>query len=172
MTRDQFVVLKYENQEAELYGMDLSGKMPLATTSVGDFGLEGLLNYTHGENLDTNDDLYNIMPLNATISLTHKLGRWDSSISLMGVEEKDDTSGVRNEIKTPGYSVTNLRTSYSWDQVRVDVGVDNAFDKMYYEPLGGAYVGQGTTMGINSIPWGVGVPGMGRSVYAGITYRF
>ena len=54
----------------------------------------------------------------------------------------------------------------------MDVGVDNAFDKMYYEPLGGAYVGQGTTMGINSIPWGVGVPGMGRSVYAGITYRF
>jgi iron complex outermembrane receptor protein len=172
IARDQFVVLKYENQEAELYGVDLSGRMPLASTAAGDFGLQGLVNYTHGENRDTDDDLYNVMPLNATISLTHKLGRWDSSISLMGVEEKDDISGARNEIKTPGYSVTNLRTSYSWDQVRVDVGVDNVFDKMYYEPLGGAYVGQGTTMGINSIPWGVGVPGMGRSVYAGVTYKF
>ena len=171
-TRDQFVVLKYENQEAELYGMDLSGKMPLASTRVGDFGLQGLLNYTHGENLDIDDDLYNIMPLNATLSVTHKLGGWESSVSVMGVEEKDDLSDVRNEIKTPGYSVTNLRTSYSWEQVRVDVGVDNVFDKMYYEPLGGAYVGQGTTMGINSIPWGVGVPGMGRSVYAGVVYKF
>lgn len=169
---DKFVVLKYENQEAELYGVDLSGKMPLASTFAGDFALEGLLNYTHGENLDTDDGLYNIMPLNATMSLTHKLGSWESRVSLMGVEEKDNLSGVRNEIRTPGYSITNLRTSYSWDQVRVDVGVDNVFDKMYDEPLGGAYVGQGTTMGINSVPWGVAVPGMGLSVYAGVTYKF
>ena len=172
MARDQFVVLKYENQEAELYGVDLSGRMPLASTAAGDFGLQGLVNYTHGENRDTDDDLYNVMPLNATLTLTHKLGGWENGIELVAAAAKDDVSGVRNEIKTAGYSVTNLRTSYSWEQVRVDVGVDNAFDKMYYEPLGGAYVGQGTTMGINSIPWGVGVPGMGRSVYAGITYRF
>jgi hypothetical protein len=33
-------------------------------------------------------------------------------------------------------------------------------------PLGGAYVGQGTTMSTNGIPWGVAVPGMGRSIYA------
>ena len=172
MARDQFVVLKYENQEAELYGVDLSGRMPLASTAAGDFGLQGLVNYTHGENRDTDDDLYNVMPLNATLTLTHKLGGWENGIELVAAAAKDDVSGVRNEIKTAGYSVTNLRTSYSWEQVRVDVGVDNVFDKMYYEPLGGAYVGQGTTMGINSIPWGVGVPGMGRSVYAGITYRF
>ena len=170
--RNQFVALKYENQAAELYGIDLSGQMPLASTAVGDFELEGLVNYTHGENRDTRDGLYNVMPLNAKLSLTHKFGGWDNGIELVAAAKKDDVSGVRNEIKTPGYGLTNLRTSYSWERVRVDVGVDNVFDKMYYDPLGGAYVGQGTTMGINSIPWGVGVPGMGRSVYAGVTYKF
>ncbi|MBS1132819.1 MAG: TonB-dependent receptor, partial [Proteobacteria bacterium] len=63
-TTNQFVVLQYANQEAALYGLDLSGRMPLAKTGIGDFGFTGLLNYTHGENLDTNDGLYNIMPLN------------------------------------------------------------------------------------------------------------
>jgi hypothetical protein len=53
---------------------------------------------------------------------------------------------VRNEIKTPGYSLVNLRTSYAWKQVRVDFGMENLFDKFYYLPTGGAYTGQGTTM--------------------------
>jgi iron complex outermembrane receptor protein len=40
-------------------------------------------------------------------------------------------SDVRNEIKTAGYGLTNLRTSYTWKQVRVDLGVENLFDKFY-----------------------------------------
>ena len=43
---DKFSVLRYVNQSARLYGVDLSGHMPLASTAWGDFGLRGLLNYT------------------------------------------------------------------------------------------------------------------------------
>ncbi len=171
-TTNQFVVLQYANQSARLYGLDLSGYMPLAKSAVGDFGLRGLLNYTRGENRDTGGNLYNIMPLNAKMAVGHKIGGWDSSLELALVKSKDDTSEVRNEIKTPGYGLTNLRTSYSWKQVRLDLGVENLFDKMYYSPLGGAYVGQGTTMSTNGIPWGIAVPGMGRSIYTGINFKF
>jgi iron complex outermembrane receptor protein len=66
----------------------------------------------------------------------------------------------------------NLRASHSWQRVRLDFGVENLFDKLYYLPTGGAYLGQGTTMQINAIPWGTAVPGMGRSVYAGVTVTF
>jgi len=45
------------------------------------------------------------------------------------------------------------------------------FDRLYYLPLGGAYTGQGTTMMINAIPWGIAVPGMGRSVYTGVSFK-
>ena len=55
---------------------------------------------------------------------------------------------------------------------RLDVGVENLLDKFYYQPTGGAYTGQGTTMSINGIPWGIGVPGMGRSIYAGVNVKF
>ncbi|MGB5208526.1 MAG: TonB-dependent receptor [Azonexus sp.] len=171
-TTNKFVVLQYANQEAALYGLDLSGRMPLAKTGIGDFGFTGLLNYTHGENLDTNDGLYNIMPLNGKLAVTQQIGGWDNAIELVLVKGKDDVSEVRNEITTAGYGLTNLRASYSWKQARIDFGVENLFDKFYYLPLGGAYTGQGTTMAINGIPWGIAVPGMGRSLYAGVNFKF
>ena len=149
--------------------------MPLASTGFGEFGLKGLLNYTNGENRDTGDDLYNIMPLNAKLVLTQKLGGWNNAVEFVTALAKDKISDVRNEIQTPGYSLVNLRASYSWKQVRVDFGVENLFDKFYSLPLGGAYNGQGTTMSTSaasSAPWGTAVPGMGRSFYAGLNVKF
>ena len=169
---DKFVVLQYVNQSARLYGFDLSGHVPLAKNDWGEFGLTGLINYTNGRNRDTDDELYNIMPLNAKLALTHQLGGWDNAIEFVGAMAKDDVSDVRNEIETPGYGLANLRASYSWKHARVDVGVENLFDRLYYLPLGGAYVGQGTTMALNGIPWGIAVPGMGRSIYAGVTLKY
>ncbi len=173
---DRFTVLRYANHAARLYGVDLSGKMPLGKTGFGEFGLKGLLNYVNGKNRDTGDDLYNIMPLNAKLTLTHKLGGWDNALELVMVKAKNNVSDVRNEIKTPSYNLVNLRTSYSWKQARVDFGIENLFDKKYYLPLGGAYTGQGTTMSNPALPnypqWGTAVPGMGRSIYAGVNVKF
>jgi len=178
--RDQFTVLRYTNQSARLYGLNLAGQMPLASTGIGDLGLKGLLSYTHGTNRDTGDGLYNIMPLNAKLTLTQKTGGWDNALELIGVAAKRRISDARNEMKTSGYSLVNLRGSYSWQRVRLDFGVENLFDRYYEMPLGGAYVGQGTTMSAsaNNVPngivplWGTPVPGMGRSFYAGLNVKF
>ncbi|WP_265945206.1 TonB-dependent receptor [Dechloromonas sp. A34] len=172
ITTNQFVVLQYANQSARLFGLDLSGRMPLANTSLGDFGLRGLLNYTDGKNRETGDNLYNIMPLNAKLTLTHHFGSWDSGLEVLGVTGKRAVSDVRNEIRTSGFGVVNMRTSYTWPKVRLDLGIENLFDKFYYQPTGGAYTGQGTTMSINGVPHGIGVPGMGRSIYAGLNLSF
>jgi len=169
----QFNVLKYVNQSARLYGVDLSGHVLAARTAVyGDFIVSGLVNVTRGENRDTGDNLYNIMPLNAKLALTQKRGRLTNTLEAQFVAAKTRLSDVRNEIATSGYGLVNLRSSYAWKQVRLDVGIDNLFDRGYALPLGGAYVGQGTTMSINGIPWGIAVPGPGRSLHAGVTYRF
>lgn len=168
-----FNVLKFGNQSARLYGIDLSGQMPLARTGHGRWGLKGLLNYTHGENRDTGDALYNVMPLNARLTLTHQQGGWDNAIELVLVQGKHDTSDVRNEISTAGYGLVNLRASHSWKQVRVDFGIENLFDKAYVLPLGGAYTGQGKTMSLTGGPaWGQAVPGAGRSLYTGVNIKF
>jgi iron complex outermembrane receptor protein len=116
------------------------------------------------------------MPLNALLTLTHRLGGWDNTLEWVVVKAKSDVSAVRNEVATPGYGLLNVRASYSWPKVRFDFGVENLLDKFYTLPLRGAYLGQGTTMTttpVGSVPrWGLGVPGMGRSVYAGVTVSF
>lgn len=178
LARDQFSVLRYANHSARLYGLDVSGKLALGKTSVGELGVQGLLSYTRGKNRKTGDDLYNIMPANAKLVLTQKLGAWDNALEVIGVSAKRKVSQVRNEMETSGYSLVNLRFSHSWKQVRLDFGVENLFDRYYQMPLGGAYLGQGRTMSMNPpvadgmIGWGTPVPGMGRSLYAGINVKF
>jgi iron complex outermembrane receptor protein len=173
---DKFVYLQFANQSARLYGLELSGVLPLAATDIGDFGLNGVLSYTNGENRSTGNHLYNIMPLDARLTLTHRQGGWDNALELVMAKAKSEVSGARNEVETAGYGLVNLRASYAWTSVRVDVGVENLFDHFYSLPLGGAYLGQGTTMTttpVGSVPrWGNAVPGTGRSVYAGVTLRF
>jgi iron complex outermembrane receptor protein len=51
-------------------------------------------------------------------------------------------------------------------------GVDNLFDKAYYQPLGGVYLER---YAANNYSWGginMSIPGPGRSVNAGLTVRF
>jgi iron complex outermembrane receptor protein len=175
---DQFVFLKYDNQDAQLYGIDVSGYFPLAqNTDFGSFAANGLLNYVRGETVrGTDDALYNTMPLNAKLSLTQTQGGWINIAEVLLVDAKTDVSQIRNEVKTSGYSLLNLRSSYAWKTVRLDVGIENVFDRLYSTPLGGAYVGQGVTMppgaGAGRPAWGTAVPGMGRSIYAGISVQF
>jgi len=173
-TPQRYNVLSYVNQSARLYGADLSAQFVLAKASWGELGLSGVVNYTRGENRDTGDDLYNIMPLNSRLILSYKHGAWDAAAEWLSVAAKEDVSDARNEIKTPSYNLLNLRTSFTWRQLRLDFGVDNVFNKLYYLPLGGAYLGQGRTMSMNTTtwPWGTAVPGMGRSFYAGVNYKF
>lgn len=175
---DQFVFLKFVNQDAHLYGFDVSGHFPLArNTGFGSFTVNGLLSYVRGKTASgPDDDFYNIMPLNAKLSVTQRHRRWTNLAEVQLVDAKSDVSQIRNEIETPGYALLNLRSSYAWKKARLDVGIENVFDRLYYNPLGGAYVGQGITMPpmpvAGSPAWGTVVPGMGRSIYAGLNVQF
>ncbi|MCG6861981.1 MAG: TonB-dependent receptor plug domain-containing protein [Chromatiaceae bacterium] len=174
---DDFTVLKYVNQSARLFGVDLSAHYLLARgTGFGNFTLKGMASYTRGENEDTGDNLYNIMPLNAKLSLTQELGPWRNTLEGELVATKNDVSQVRNEIRTAGYGLVHLRSRYERKTWSAELGIENLFDRFYDLPLGGAYVGQGTTMTIppepNEPQWGTPVPGTGRSFYAAVTVRF
>lgn len=84
-----------------------------------------------------------------------------------------DVSQVRNEVRTPGVALLNVRTAYRLGRGKLELGIDNLFDRLYYLPTGGAYVGQGTTMTNPTPPnvpqWGTAVPGPGRTVW--VTYQ-
>jgi iron complex outermembrane recepter protein len=170
---DGFVYLQFVNESAHLFGLDLSGEMRIAEKSAyGDFSVNAMLSYVRGENRNSGDNLYNIMPLNAKIGLNHRLGAWNNVFEAEWVDAKTNISQVRNELTTEAYHLFHLRSSYQWKQVRLDFGVENLWDKFYSQPLGGAYSGQGKTMSGTDVPWGVAVPGMGRSFYAGLNISF
>ena len=174
---NQFNVLQYANQSARLYGIDLSGHALVArATGYGDFTVKGLMSYTRGKNRDTDDNLYNIMPLNAKLALAQRLGAWRNTLEGEFVARKEDVSSVRNEMETPGYGLIHLRSRYEQKTWSVDFGIENLFDRLYYLALGGAYVGQGTTMTNPPLPnypqWGTPVPGPGRSLYVGLNVKF
>lgn len=171
METSTFNVLQYVNQTARIYGIDIATNMQLANNAYGNWSTRAVINYARGENTDTNDNLYNIMPLNATVTLMQKLNRWNNAVEVIMVSSKEDVSDVRNELQTAGYSLVNLKTSYSVNNLRVDFGIDNLFDKAYDLPTGGAYTGEGKTMSMTGIPL-MSVPGMGRSLYLGMNYKF
>lgn len=170
---DTFVYLRFVNQSARLYGMDISGHFPLAeNTAYGSFTASGVVSYTRGENDTTGDNLANIMPLNAKMAVIQRTGSWSNTAEVELVAEKKDVSATRNEMKTGAYGLLHLRSSYAWKQARFDVGIENVFDTFYNHPLGGAYFGQGKTMSGTDVAWGTPVPGMGRSIYAGVNVKF
>lgn len=173
-TANQFNVLKYVNQNAQLYGIDLSGNVMLGKLAqLGSFQLTGLGSYTRGQNVTAGTNLYNIMPLNGTVGLVQYIGsNWTNTVQGQFVAAKTDLNTVRNEIRTGGYSLFNLRSSYDDKKYRVNFGIENLLNKLYALPQGGAYLGQGNTMGMNSVPWGTAVAGMGRTFYVSANMKF
>lgn len=170
-----FVNLQFNNHDAELYGVNISGAMPLGVTEFGKFAVTGVAGYVHGENADTGISLYHMMPWNTRLALTHTLGGWSSAVELDLVAGKHNVDTVRNELETGAYALVNLRTSYEIDRWRFDLGVTNLFDTYYEHPLGGHYIEP--TMG-NRLPSLGGredkgnVPGYGRSINIGATVKF
>ena len=169
----QYNILQYVNQNARIYGADLSSKLRLGVSQTfGAFSVSDVLSYVRGKNETTGDNLYNMMPLNFKVALNEKIGLWSNSVEAQFVDAKTDVSAAQNEATTPGYSLINLKSTWSDKKYSVSFGLDNALNKFYYLPLGGAYIGQGVTMLINGNNTASAVPGMGRSFYTRFTAMF
>ncbi len=163
-----FVQLRFANRDAELYGVDVSGSLALwQSSSAGTAKLTGTASWLRGRNLDDGGSLYHQMPFNATFALEHRLGGWESTVELAVVADKNRVDATRNESRTNGYALVNLRTGYAWGKYRLGLDVQNLFDKGYDLPLGGMSLGDYKATG-DLRP----VPGRGRSFNIGLTAKF
>lgn len=160
--------LKFVNQDATLYGIDVSGRKRLGQ-AAGEWATRASLSYVRAK-ADNDDDLYNIMPVNARLVLDHSLEAWSSSLETILVGSKNRVSSVRAEQKTAGYAIANFRTSYKLAKsIRLDAGVDNLFDRQYKLPLGGLeYASADMMAGGAPRP----LRAMGRSINAGVSIDF
>jgi iron complex outermembrane receptor protein len=169
---NNFVFLKFANHDAWLYGVNIAGKVTLMdSVTSGRVVMRGTFGYVRGQRTD-GVNLYHVMPINAKLALDHTLGGWTNGIELQMVGAKDQVSQVRNELMTPAYALINLRSGYQWKNVRIDAGIDNLFNQMYWLPLGGADLADHKNpMGMGYI-YGFNVPGPGRSLNGRLTVSF
>ena len=171
---DGYRNLKFDNQTATIYGLDVGADMHLfRTLNFGNFNLLSKFNYQKGRNTDADTDLYNMMPPNLTLAINQNVGSWNNSLSMLLVDKKDNVNSTRQERETAGFTKFDFVTSYQWESVSIIGEVENILDKSYADPLGGEYLGQGATMstGITRAN-GTQVYAMGRSFNVALTYSF
>lgn len=163
-----FVLLEFANHRAELYGADLSGSARLLDSpAFGKVALDASASWVRGTNQDTGVPLYHLMPAKGRLQLTHMRGPWASRLEVMAVDAKTRVDATRMEPTTPAYALVNLATGYSWRKLKLQLGVDNLFDKAWAPPLGGLSLGDFAATGMLRP-----LPGRGRSVNLGLSAQF
>ena len=165
------------------YGLDLdAGNPQYCNATAGpyryittDSYLQNLQCYALANAMRQGDGLYHMMPLNSRLALEYKLGGWTSSFEVNVVAAKTHVSVQRVEQQTPAYSLVNLRSSYEWQNMRLDFAVENLVNSLYYPALGGFNVANymvWTNYNFSQLPVPSPVAGMGRNVIAGLTMKF
>lgn len=157
-------VLQYQNINAELYGFDGT----LAWQLSPQLGLGGILSYVRGKNTDNGDNLYRIAPLTTRLYADYQTGAWTHRAELNLAARQNKVSAYNQELPTSGYGVVNLRTRWHASKaLQLSAGVENLFDKTYYDHLGGI-----NRVALSSVAVGGQLPGVGRSLYAGMEYAW
>ena len=171
---DGYRNLKFHNHDATIAGIDIAAKRQIfKNTSLGNYDLFAKFNYQRGRNLDNSTDLYNLMPANLSLGLNHAKNNWKNSFVVKLVDKKDKVDTVRQERETSSFAVADFYTSYQLQSFEVAGSIENIFDRMHDNPLGGEYIGQGATMSTGvSRATGTQTPGIGRSINISIAYLF
>lgn len=174
---DGFRTLTLGNQNARLWGFDVKTSQYLGNIAkLGDFYFDSKLSHVKGVNTDANDDLYHVMPTNLKLIFSQKINHWNNGIYIQLVDSKKNVNDIRQEMKTSGYALVDLKSTYQKENLQLNLGIYNLFDRDYDHPLGGVYMGQGKTMNTTGMGLtyanAVNVPGMGRSIFTSIEYSF
>jgi len=161
---------KFENVDATIYGVELSGTYIATESLYVDFGLA----YQKGEkdNALTNQsdlDLAEIPPLKLNASINYALNdSIDLKAEFIAAAQWKDIDSDNGEQVLPAYGVLNLKASKRFDNgLEITVGVDNVTDKTY--ALSNTYkdltlvTGGGEVMLLNE---------QGRYSYVNLKYKF
>ena len=155
----------YTNVNARLYGGEARAIVALTETLF----LEGGASYVRGKkdtdpsrNI-TDEDIAEIPPLKGRLALRFDTGIYFAQIEGLFQATQDKVDSDLNEQKTPGWGVVNLKAGGEHRNFRIIVGVDNLFNKFYYEHL--SYLRDPFSSGIR-------VPEPGRSIHLNLSYLF
>lgn len=157
--------LVFSNVDAKLYGVDTNWLWNLSDQ----WQLDGTVSYVRGKRRDTDDNLYRIAPLTARTQLSYIQPDWRVAAEAVTVARQNQVSSFNDEEETSGYAIFNLSGQYQVSQnLTVQGGVNNVFDRKYRDHLGG----YNRVAGNEDIAVGERLPGLGRSVYLGMNLNW
>ncbi len=164
---------RFENIDATIYGLDVSGTF-FATDKLDiDFGLA----YQRGQKDEplagqTDEDLAEIPPLKANLAFNYEyMPNSSARAEVVAADGWDDFDGDNGEQELDSYAIMNLKVKHELNKsFEITAGVDNVFDETYavsntYEDLTllSSTDGSGDIMLLNE---------PGRYYYLNGTYRF
>ena len=128
----------YRNVDAEIYGLETAFNYTLTEQWDVNFAL----GYVYAENTTDDRAIAQIPPLEGQLGLTYHSGNWLGAAKVRfadqqtRVDDDPNTGSGQDTGKTPGWGVLDLFARYDFnDAMSLDVGVDNVFDKTYYQHL-------------------------------------
>jgi hemoglobin/transferrin/lactoferrin receptor protein len=151
------LLFQQQNLDAQIYGVEMAGKLRLLgdmaaapTGPAGEgassgqqefYGLSAFGNFTHsvGDNLEDDIPLDSIPPLYGIAGLRYRAleNRWGVEFVSTMVHRKDRYSGTNpDQFITPGYGIFDLLAYANVSEnVQINAGVFNIFDREYYQWL-------------------------------------
>jgi iron complex outermembrane receptor protein len=155
----------YENVDARFFG----GEVDLRLSLTQELFLFGGMSYvqarkeTKPEKNINSSNVAEIPPLKTRIALRYDKGSYFGEVEtiLSATQYRVDTD--LNEQRTSGYGVMNIKVGGNFKGFTINAGIDNVFDKKYYEYL---------SYQRDPFATGVKVPEPGRTFYVNVSYTF
>ncbi|MCG6187968.1 TonB-dependent receptor [Maribellus maritimus] len=95
------------------------------------------LTWLYGKNLENNEPMRRIPPLNGKLALQYSKSKIFSEAEFLFATKQDRLSGGDiddhriPEGGTPGWNILNLKAGYSWNIVSIHAGMQNIFNQAY-----------------------------------------
>ena len=160
----------FENIDAKIYGLDISGFYFMTDNFSLDYGLAYLRGKKDGEFSGNDRDLAEIPPLKANLALNYEQDKAKYTAEVVAVDSWDSFDSSAKEQELAGYAIVNLKyTNQLHKNFALTLGLDNVFDKVYnstntYQDIFYATVSGGTDRVLFNDP--------GRYGYVNLKYSF
>jgi len=161
----------YKNINAAIYGGDINGFVAINDKISTELGLAYQIGKkTDKKGLYKDSDLVEIPPLKARLAVKYDDKTFYGLIEGIYSAKQSKVDSDLKEQETGSWFIVNVKAGYTYaNRLFVGVGVDNLFDKFYYNYL--SYVRDPFRgISVSGIP--VKIPEPGRFIYANVSYRF
>ena len=120
----------FENVDAKVYGLDVSGFYFMTENFSLDYGMAYQRGKKDGNYADK--DLAEIPPLKANLAFNYEQAKAKYTAEIVAVDSWDSFDSSAKEQELGGYALVNLKyTNQLHKNIGLTLGVDNIFDKTY-----------------------------------------